>query len=229
MSFKIKNRILVSLVLLRALTISQAAKAASIPRTVASTANLSEFTNVSTIPGVRVDLRYAGANNFVGREVYGNFRQALLHKVAYTKLKAAEESLQKQHPNLTLLVLDALRPLHVQRVLYADVKGTSREAYVANPAKGSVHNFGFAVDLTVCDLAGKELDMGTGFDDFSPLAQPRLEKQFEKSGQLSVQQIANRHLLRDVMLQAGFFPLPIEWWHFDAIPRKELSNFQRVE
>lgn len=65
--------------------------------------------------------------------------------------------------------------------------------------------------------------MGTNFDDFSPLSQPRLEETFLREGKLSKAALENRHLLKTVMESAGFIQLPVEWWHFDALPEKEVK------
>ena len=101
---------------------------------------------------------------------------------------------------------------------------------MANPKGGSIHNFGFALDLSILDEYGKELDMGTPFDDFTPLAEPRLEQKFLKEGKLTELQIKNRRLLRNVMEQSGFITLPVEWWHFDALPAAEVRlHYQIVE
>jgi D-alanyl-D-alanine dipeptidase len=128
------------------------------------------------------------------------------------------------------VIYDALRPRSVQYVLWDKVKGTDRQKYVANPQHGSIHNFGFAVDVSILDENGKALDMGTPFDDFTALAQPRLEQAFLKAGKLTRQQLDNRLLLRKVMEDAGFIQLPVEWWHYDALPReKVMSEFEIVE
>jgi len=80
-----------------------------------------------------------------------------------------------------------------------------------------------AVDLTIVDATGAELDMGTPFDDFRPVAQPMLEQEYLESGDLSEAQLANRRLLRRVMEKAGFQQLPIEWWHYDALPKDQVT------
>ena len=188
------------------------------------------FKDLKEIPGIQIDLRYATANNFVGQNLYGNFREAKLHRLAFDKLKKANELLHRDHPELQLHVFDALRPLSVQKILFAKVAGTDQEKYVADPATGSVHNYGFAVDLTLANAEGHELDMGTGFDNFTPLAQPRFEEKMLKSGKLTSKQIENRLILRAAMLGAGFKIIPNEWWHFDALPIEELkAHFKLVE
>lgn len=176
-----------------------------------------EFKDISKIPGVKIELRYATENNFMKKNVYGDFKTAYLHQIAFEKLQKAAANLAKAKPGYQLLVFDALRPRRVQRVLFSYVKGTDQQGYVADPDKGSVHNYGFAVDLTVVDPSGKELDMGTPYDDFTKLAEPRMESEFLKDGKLTRAQLDNRLLLRKAMEDAGFKVLSHEWWHFDAM------------
>lgn len=177
-----------------------------------------DYNDLSSMPGLAVDLRYATTQNFTGTNLYGTFNRAFLHKVAADKLRIAAEHLQKLQPGYKLLILDAARPRSVQQTLWDHVRGTDMQRYVANPVRGSVHNFGFAVDLSIVDADGKELDMGTAYDAFVDLAQPALEAKFLREGKLTAAQIANRKLLRGVMQGAGFVQLPLEWWHYDALP-----------
>lgn len=174
------------------------------------------FISLHNRDGFKIDLRYAGSNNFVGRNLYGDFNEAYLHPEAFRKLEAALKMLRSLHPGYGMKIFDALRPRSIQRVLFDFVKGTPQEIYVANPDRGSVHNFGFAVDLTLVDESGQELDMGTPFDDFTLLAQPRHEEQFITEGKLTEEQVGNRRLLREVMEAAGFKGISHEWWHFNA-------------
>jgi zinc D-Ala-D-Ala dipeptidase len=168
----------------------------------------SDFVDISTIPGVRIDLRYATTNNFVGTNVYGSFHTAYLHRKAADKLRKAAELLQQERPGWSLLVLDALRPRSVQRIFWAKVKGTPAQMYVADPDQGSIHNYGFAVDITLADANGKEVDMGTPHDSFDSLAQPQLEERYLAAGRLTHEQEANRLALRKAMTGAGFIQLP---------------------
>ena len=165
-----------------------------------------------------IDLRYASTNNFVGQDMYGPFKRLFLHKRAADKLKAAIALLKHEHPGYKFVIYDGLRPRSVQYVLWQHVEGTPREKYVADPKKGSLHNYGLAVDLSVQDDKGRELDMGTGFDSFTPLAETQLEKDKLASGELTAAQLENRTILRRPMEEAGFKVLPEEWWHFDALP-----------
>lgn len=177
-----------------------------------------DFREITADEGVVIDLRYAGSNNFVGQDMYGPFNRLFLHKRAADKLKAAIALLKHEHPGYKFVIYDGLRPRSVQYVLWGKVVGTPREKYVADPKKGSIHNFGMAIDLSVQDAQGRELDMGTGFDNFTPLAESQLEQDKLAAGELTQAQIDNRMILRRPMEEAGFKVLPEEWWHFDAMP-----------
>lgn len=189
-----------------------------------------DFVEIQPGPLWNLDLRYASTNNFVGLNMYGAFNRAFLHRISAEMLHKAADLLQSRKTGYRFLIYDALRPRSVQRVLWNYVVGTSGEKYIANPERGSLHNFGFAVDLTVLDEKQQPLDMGADYDDFREIAQPQLEDQFYRSGALSSQQLSNRHLLRDVMQDVGFEQLAHEWWHFDALSREEVqSRFTLVE
>ena len=153
-------------------------------------------------PGVLVDLRYATADNFFRQKFYTDTR-ALLRPDTAKKLAAAQTEFTER--GLKLKIWDAWRPLRVQREMWK-VKPDAN--YVADPARGSRHNRGAAVDVTLVDNNGQELDMGTGFDDFSPRAH------LDAAGLTDAAQ-KNRKLLRDVMERHGFKPLRTEWWHYD--------------
>ncbi|GAB6058308.1 M15 family metallopeptidase [Desulfonatronum parangueonense] len=171
-------------------------------------------------PSILVDLKYASEDNFMGANAYGDFTRAYLRPEAADKLVAASALLQKRHPELRILVGDALRPRSIQHRMWKLVVGTSQQNYVANPFTGSMHNYGAAVDVTLFNTqTGEELDMGTPMDHFGPLSQPRLEGYFLQEGELTEEQIANRHILRGVMVDAGWVPLEIEWWHYDAFAK----------
>ncbi len=187
-----------------------------------------DYVDVSEIDGLILDLRYASPNNFVGRDVYGDFDRCFLHRIAAEKLQAAVKNLGSAKPGWKFLIFDCLRPRTVQRILFEKVKGTAQEKYVADPDKGSIHNYGFAVDLSLADEHGREIDMGTGFDSFEAVAEPRREAEFLKSGELSQTQVANRMILRDAMTGAGFIQLPYEWWHYDALPKSDVHGKFRI-
>jgi D-alanyl-D-alanine dipeptidase len=187
------------------------------------------FRHLSTIAGLAVDLRYGSPNNFVGRDLYGPLDCAWLHLDAAAALENALASLKAEQPSLGMLVLDALRPQRVQEALWAALEGTPLTMYLANPVAGSIHSFGMAVDITLIDEYGQELDMGTPFDDLTELSHPAYEAKFAAEGQLSQAQLANRKLLRKVMTANGFQGINTEWWHFDCGDRRRVrAEYPRV-
>jgi D-alanyl-D-alanine dipeptidase len=175
-----------------------------------------DFRRLDDIAGIAVALRYATPDNFVGRDLYTPLDCAWLHRDAAAALERAVAWLAERRPDCTLLILDALRPQRVQEQLWLALQGTELLGYIAEPARGSIHSFGMAVDLTVLDAHGRELDMGTAFDDLSERSQPVREKELLARGQLSVEQISHRQLLRDAMAHAGWQGINSEWWHFDC-------------
>lgn len=181
-------------------------------------------------PSILVDLKYSSTDNFLNEDAYGDLETCYLQPLAAKKLSKAQAWLKEKYPHLTLLVYDGVRPRSIQRKMWALVVGKPTQDYVANPDRGSVHNYGFAVDLTVATQDGTPLDMGTAFDYFGDLAQPRFEDKFLKSGDLTPAQVANRKILREAMITAGFEMISVEWWHFNALPVKiARSNYQIVE
>ncbi|TWI61834.1 D-alanyl-D-alanine dipeptidase [Pseudoduganella lurida] len=188
-----------------------------------------DFRHLSTIAGIAVDLRYAGRDNFVGRDLYSPLDCAWLHREAAEAIERAVAWLAQYRPGCTLLILDALRPHRVQEQLWDALADTGLRMYLADPARGSIHSFGMAVDVTILDADGRELDMGTGFDDMTHASHPVLEDEMLANGTLSAAHIANRQLLRDAMFQAGFVGINSEWWHFDCGDRVRVrAEFVRV-
>lgn len=155
------------------------------------------------IPGLVLDIRYATTNNFTGQKVYPDAR-CFLRRATTEKLKLVQEQLGKE--GLGLKIFDGFRPLAVQRKFWEIMPD---DRYVANPANGSRHNRGAAVDLTLIRLSdGRELPMPTPFDDFS-------EKAGRDYSTLPAEIVRNRSLLREAMENHGFVGLTTEWWHFD--------------
>jgi D-alanyl-D-alanine dipeptidase len=181
------------------------------------------FVEVVDGPQVAVSLRYATTTNFMHANLYGGFCHAYLRREAYEKFAAAEAILAREHPGWRFLIWDALRPRSVQWVFWGKVAGTPQEKYVADPHQGSVHNYGFALDLSLIDRAGRPIDMGTDFDNFTIAAEPPAEDDLVAKGRLTAAQVSNRRILRDVMTRAGFATIAEEWWHFDALPKAELK------
>jgi D-alanyl-D-alanine dipeptidase len=153
-------------------------------------------------PHIIIDLKYATTDNFLKQKVYDDLNCYVLKTLA-VKLDKAQRILE--HDGLGLKVFDGYRPLSVQRKMWAIVPDSR---YVADPNKGgSIHNRGAAVDLTLVDSDGKELEMPTPFDSFAERA-----AQFSKEP--TVQQRANRMLLRHVMQEVGLQLIQTEWWHY---------------
>ncbi len=156
------------------------------------------------IPGLMYELHYATDNNFVKQPLYPvNTSFTFLRSPAAKALQKIQTELNKK--GLGLKIFDAYRPYSVTVKFWELIKD---ERYVANPTKGSGHNRGLAVDLTIIDLkTGVELDMGTGFDNFTDTAHHSFT-------QLSPTVLQNRKLLKEVMLKHGFNLLETEWWHY---------------
>lgn len=182
-------------------------------------------------PTILVDLKYSSTDNFVGKDVYGCLSTCYLQKKAANMLANASKILQVENDSLRLLVYDGARPHAIQEILWASLPQYSpqkRKTYVADPAIGSIHNYGSAVDLTIANLAGEPLDMGTKYDFFGELAYPKFESKFLAEGKLSQNQLDNRHLLRKVMRIAGFTSIEYEWWHFNAISRARAKVLYKI-
>lgn len=189
-----------------------------------------DFRPLSSIAGVAVDLRYAGTRNFVARDLYGSLDCAWLHRLAAQGLERAAAELERVAPGHRLMVLDALRPHRVQVQLWDHLDGTGLREYVADPALGSIHSFGMALDVTIVGPDGRELDMGSGFDEMSELSHPRLEQVHLDRGTLASTHLRNRRLLRSVMTAGGFNGIDHEWWHFDMLDRRHVrQHFLRVD
>jgi D-alanyl-D-alanine dipeptidase len=174
-----------------------------------------EFKHLTAIAGIDIDLRYATANNFAERNLYGNLDCAWLRHDAAKGLSSAVAWLATHRPGYRLRVLDALRPQRVQEQLWEKLAGTPLEQYLAHPERGSIHSFGMAVDLTLLDPQGIEMDMGSGFDELSELSHPALDSEHLALGTLSAAQITERGWLRAAMRAGGFHGISSEWWHFD--------------
>lgn len=153
---------------------------------------------------IALDIRYATTNNFLKRKLYPVAR-CVLRGAAARRLSQVQDDLSRN--GLGLKVYDCYRPLSVQKQMW-QVMPDSR--FVANPANGSRHNRGAAVDVTLIDRNGKELEMPTGFDDFT-------EKAYTNYNGGTSQSRNNRQILQNAMKKYGFIPLETEWWHFDAL------------
>lgn len=188
-----------------------------------------DFVALSAIEAIGVDLRYASPNNFVGSDLYTPYDCAWLHREGAERLAEAAARVAAARGDVRLMVLDALRPQRVQERLWKQLEGTGLEIYLANPVRGSIHSFGMAVDVTLVDASGRELDMGTPFDDLTERSWPSREPQMLDSGDITQEQVANRRLLRDAMERAGWQGISREWWHFDGGDRDRIrAEFARI-
>jgi D-alanyl-D-alanine dipeptidase len=157
------------------------------------------------IPGIVLDIRYATTNNFTGEKIY-NLAKAYARKPVADAVKRAQAELQKQ--GLGIKIFDAYRPYKATVRFYEVYKDTT---YVASPYKGSRHNRGCAIDMTLINLkTGEELKMPTGYDSFQKEAWPSTPIKDPEARK-------NRALIIQVMEKQGFKVNGSEWWHFDFI------------
>lgn len=160
---------------------------------------------------IPLDVRYATPNNFMKTTLYP-VAKSYLRAPAAQALADVQRELAPQ--GIGIKVFDGYRPYRVTVAMWEPIKNPD---YVADPAKGSRHNRGAAVDLTLIDLkTGAELEMPTPYDDFTSRAR-------HDFNELPAEALKNRALLRDVMVKHGFEPLPSEWWHYD------FAGWQRFE
>jgi D-alanyl-D-alanine dipeptidase len=165
-------------------------------------------------PTLKLDIRYATANNFVGRPVYPEAR-AFLQKPAAEALLAAHRWLKER--GYGILVYDAYRPWTITK-LFWDITPADKKMFVADPAVGSQHNRGCAADVGLFDLkTGREVEMPGGYDEMS-------ERSFVTYAGGTPDQRAHRDLLRKAMERDGyFFVYPEEWWHYDFKDSREYA------
>lgn len=183
------------------------------------------FVDIRSIdPSIKVSLMYTRPDNFTGKVLYTDLNKAYLHPLAAEALKKAQTELKKTHPQWSLIVYDAARPMSVQQKMWDVVKGTSKNIYVSNPANGGgLHNYGFAVDVSICNEKGDTIPMGTIIDHLGREAQPKLEEEMLSRGVVSQEALSNRRLLRQVMAAGGYKVLSTEWWHFNLKTRKQVK------
>lgn len=160
------------------------------------------------------DMKYATTDNFLKADVY-DCPECYLRLGTVKALVAANKSFLKK--GFRIKLYDCYRPLTIQKRMWAIV---SNPKYVADPAKGSIHNRGGAVDLTLVDANGNELDMGTNFDHFGAEAAHGYKG-------ISRKVKKNRAMLRKIMEQNGFHAFESEWWHYnlDGAAKFPLANF----
>lgn len=179
-------------------------------------------------PTIKVSLMYGRADNFTGRVLYDDLHHAYLHPKAARALRLAQKYLKEERPELSLIVFDAGRPMSVQQKMWDVVAGTSKDIYVSNPAHGGgLHNYGMAVDISICDAKGDTLTMGTKIDYMGARAHIDKETELMRAGKLTRRAVRNRQLLRRVMRKAGFRALRTEWWHFNYVSRATAKKYYK--
>jgi zinc D-Ala-D-Ala dipeptidase len=166
---------------------------------------------------VDIALAYATADNFTGKPVYRPGARCFLNTVAEEKLRVAMALAKTQ--GLRFLIFDAYRPTEAQWVLW---NHTPDPNFLADPAKGSPHSRGAAVDLTLIDASGTPLDMGTAFDAFTPLSH-------HGNLEISATAQASRLLLIGIMTTAGFDFYRNEWWHYQLFQSRDYPLFSDAE
>jgi len=162
-----------------------------------------DLVDITTLDStIIVDIKYATEDNFMGQVLY-SANICLLRQAVAERIVRVQQTLQKR--GLGLKIWDGYRPLSVQRKMWEKV---SNPSYVADPKYGSNHNRGAAVDVTLVDSLGNELEMPTGFDDFSKKAGSNYPHVSKKAAE-------NRKILQQAMISQGFTTIKSEWWHFN--------------
>lgn len=161
------------------------------------------------------DLRYATTNNFLKAKVYDCAECYTRVKTAKALLKANTALMKKGYK---IKFFDCYRPNAVQYKMWAIVPNPQ---YVANPVKGSIHNKGGAVDITLVTLDGEEVDMGTDFDFFG-------KKAYHDTMNLPIEILENRKVLKETMESYGFWSIRTEWWHYNlsSASNDKIANFK---
>lgn len=172
------------------------------------------FSEIGTDDGIATDIKYATKDNFTKKIIYPCGR-CYLRPEAAQRIKKANEWLRKEH-KLGLKMFDCYRPRPAQQRLWDVVPDPD---YVTPPAKGSMHNRGLAVDLTLVDASGKELNMGTPYDFFG------VEAHTDNTA-LPAEVLKNRKLLQQALAAQGFSGIRTEWWHFSLNLSAPLSDWE---
>jgi D-alanyl-D-alanine dipeptidase len=160
-----------------------------------------QWQELTELDSFLLDIRYATTNNFVKEKIYPCARCFLKPNVAQALMEVNRSLIRKGYK---LKLFDCYRPSPAQQILWNKVPDS---LYVAPPAKGSMHSRGMTLDLTLTDLQGNEIDMGTPYDFFGPEAHP----DFSRFPPIIIK---HRRILSEAMRAGGFQPITTEWWHF---------------
>ncbi len=175
---------------------------------------------------IRVALHYSTSSNFLNKPMYVGLKDCYLPCEVAIKISNAQLFLKQDFPDYSIIVFDAVRPLHIQKQMWDELKMPPAQKinYLAHPNDISLHNYGAAVDVGLIGSNDVLLDMGTDFDFFGELSEPKRETHFYKTGELSENALANRLILRKCMLRAGFTIISSEWWHFNATSKTDAAK-----
>lgn len=192
-----------------------------------------DLININSLDtSIQVSLLYSTSHNFLNKPVYQGLTNCYLPCEVAIKLCNAQWFLKQQFPDYSIIVFDGVRPLYIQKQMWDELKMPPEKKinYLAHPNDISLHNYGAAVDVGIIGSNNVLLNMGTSFDHFGELSEPRKEQQLYKSGKLSKNALANRLLLREIMLRAGFATITTEWWHFNATTKVlAASKYKLIE
>lgn len=176
---------------------------------------------------IKTDIRYATVNNFTGKVLYNEDLGVFCVPELAEAVVNANRMLKKYNNDLSIIIFDAARPLSIQKEMFDLVRGTNQEPYIANPYgkySGGFHNYGLAVDLSICNSKLELLDMGTGYDAFNELAHTGKEQELLANGKITLEAFNNRELLYSITRQNGLYPHPNEWWHFQLSYEEEVKD-----
>lgn len=185
-----------------------------------------DFVNITTIDStILCDLRYSTTHNFVGIDMYGEFNACYVPHDVAIRLHSAQKHLKQIDTAYSLIILDAVRPLHIQQLMWdsCSYSGRQKKNFLAHPTQTSLHNYGAAVDVTLA-YNGIEVDMGTPFDFAGEAAYIYIEKELLEYNKINKEQLYHRQLLRSVMKREGFIENKYEWWHFGACYRSQVAK-----
>lgn len=185
-----------------------------------------DFIDIHSIDSsIICDLRYSSTNNFVGLDMYKDFNTCYLPKDIAQRLSQAQKNLQAIDSNYALLILDASRPLSIQKIMWDSCAYNFRKKknFLAKPSNTSLHNYGAAIDVSLM-YKGKEVDMGTPYDFAGEAAYTYNEQVLVKNHTITFEQMQSRQLLRKVMEEEGFIGNKYEWWHFGATYRSKADK-----
>ena len=178
---------------------------------------------------IKVDLVNSDSDkNFFRADFYKGLKKCYVREEVAVKISNASKILKGINSKYSLLVYDGARPRSVSYEMYDKLKNTPLKKYVADPKFGSMHNYGAAVDVVIVDEKEMEIDMGLNPFRKNKLQLVKLLYDMKAKNNLTEEQKKNRKLLRNVMMQTGFYPIEIEWWHFEVDRKENIRKKYRI-